>query len=174
MTMLMNPEAPLSRAQKLASGAGAWVTVGIVVLVATTVAEQIGAPLLEGFGENPKWQDVVRTLAGNLVLAMPSILLACALWELKKVLDEYERASFFTHRASRAVRHAGEWALWALGYKIIAAQTLYGFITQTSRRIEINFESFDLGLIAFAGFVMLVGRVLEAATAIKKENDEIV
>lgn len=170
----MNPEAPLSRAQKLASGAGAWVIVGVTIILASTAVEFFAAPLRELFAGAVTLRGLITTIGANAVLAMPNVLLTIALWQLKTVLDEYERANFFTNRASHAVRSAGEWALWAIGYKIVAAQTLYGWITQTSRGIDINYESFDLGLIAFAGFVMLAGRVLEAATAIKKENDEIV
>ncbi|WP_395645584.1 DUF2975 domain-containing protein [Terricaulis sp.] len=174
MTLLMNPEAPLSRAQKLASGTGAWVTVGVVLVLASTAVEFFAPPLRQLFAGDVTWRSLVQTVGAQAVLATPNVLLAIALWQLKTVLDEYERANFFTNRASHAVRRAGEWALWAMGYKIVAAGTLYGWIMQTSRGIDINYESFDLGLIAFAGFVMLAGRVLEAATAIKQENDQIV
>ena len=170
----MNPEAPLSRAQKLASGTGAWVVVGVTIILASTALEFFAPPLRQAFAGDITWRSLIRTIGAQAVLAMPNVLLAIALWQLKTVLDEYERANFFTNRASHAVRRAGEWALWAIGYKIIAAQTLHGWITQTSRSFVINYESFDLGLIAFAGFVMLAGRVLEAATAIKQENDQIV
>jgi hypothetical protein len=35
-------------------------------------------------------------------------------------------------------------------------------------------EPFDVGLIAFAAFVAVLGRVLEEAARIKAENDQIV
>lgn len=172
--LLMNPEAPLSRAQRLASGADLWVIVGVTFILASTAVEFFAAPLRELLGGGVTARSLFTTIGARAVLAMPNVLLAVALWRLKFVLEEYERANFFTSGASHAVRSAGEWALWAMGYKIVAAQTLYGWITQTSRSIDFNYESFDLGLIAFAGFVTLLGRVLEAASAIKQENDQIV
>ena len=75
---------------------------------------------------------------------------------------------------STHVRKAGEGALWALGFKIVGSPTLLSWVTHEGRGFTWHFEPFDLGLIAFAAFVAVLGRVLEAAARIKEENDEIV
>lgn len=48
------------------------------------------------------------------------------------------------------------------------------WITQEGRGFIWQMEAFDIGLTAFAAFIMVLGRVLEAAAKIKAENDEIV
>jgi hypothetical protein len=93
---------------------------------------------------------------------------------LSKALDEYGKGQFFTLKASAHVRKAGEGAIWALVFKIVASPTILSWITQQWRGFVWHFEAFDIGLVAFAAFVMVLGRVLEAAARIKAENEEIV
>lgn len=101
--------------------------------------------------------------------------MAGALLDLSKVLDEYGKGQFFTLKASAGVRKAAEGALWALGFKIVGSPTIYAWITQEGRGFRWRLlEPFDLGLVGFAAFVAVLGRVLEAAARIKAENDEIV
>jgi hypothetical protein len=171
--------APLERAQKLAGGA-ATLAVIAAILIAIGGFADVAAPaarrLLEG--------EVTLSLRGLLsfigavatflLLAAPAFLLAGALFELSAVLDEYGKGQFFTLRASAGVRKAAEAALWAMAFKIVISPTLYSWITQEGRGFVWRMEPFDLGLIAFAAFVMVMGRVLEAAARIKQENDAIV
>ncbi len=171
--------APLQRAQELAGGAATAAVVGAVLISLGAVAEG-ASPALDAL----RSQQVTFDLRGFLellrvfglfwVLALPSFLLAGALLDLSKVLDEYGKGQFFTLKASAGVRKAAEGALWALAFKIVASPTIYSWITQEGRGFIWHFEPFDLGLIAFAAFVMVLGRVLEAAARIKEENDEIV
>jgi hypothetical protein len=172
--------APLERAQKLAGGAATFAVIA-AILIAIGAAAQVGAA---GWAEamreqevTPDWRGalaVLRSVATFSVLAIPSFLLVDALLGLSRVLDEFGKGQFFTLRASLGVRKAGESALWALAFKILISPTVFSWITHEGRGFIWNMEPFELGLIAFAAFVMVLGRVLEAAARIKEENDQIV
>lgn len=167
--------APLDRAQQLA-GATATIAVIAAILITIGAVANVVAPAMRA-EVRADWRgalDILRAVGGFVVLAMPSFLLAGALLDLSRVLDEYGKGQFFTLRASAGVRKAGESALWALAAKIVISPTLYSWITHEGRGFIWHMEPFDLGLIAFAAFVMVLGRVLEAAARIKEENDQIV
>jgi hypothetical protein len=172
--------APLERAQKLA-GVTATIAVVSAILIAIGAAAQVGAAgWLEAAREQELTRDwrgalsLLRNVATFAVLAIPSFLLVDALLGLSRVLDEFGKGQFFTLRASLGVRKAGESALWALAFKILISPTVFSWITHEGRGFVWHMEPFELGLIAFAAFVMVLGRVLEAAARIKEENDEIV
>lgn len=172
--------APLERAQKLAEGAATVAVVASVLIVLGAVGGDIVAPaadVLRSREVTPDWRgalNFIGAIGTFWILALPSLLLAGAVFELSKVLGEYSKGQFFTVRASAGVRKAAESALWALAFKIVISPTLFSWITQEGRGFIWHMEAFDLGLIAFAAFVMVMGRVLEAAARIKAENDEIV
>lgn len=172
--------APLERAQKLAGGAATFAVVA-AILIAIGAAAQVGAAGWQEAAQEqqltPDWRgalNLLRHVATFAVLAIPSFLLVDALLGLSRVLDEYGKGQFFTLRASLGVRKAGESALWALAFKILISPTVFNWITHEGRGFVWQMEPFELGLIAFAGFVMVLGRVLEAAARIKEENDQIV
>jgi len=172
--------APLARAQKLAGGAATVAVVGAILIAIGAVGREIVPPAVEALRSGEVTPDLagvlnfIRAVGAFVVLAVPSFLLAGALLDLSKVLDEYGKGQFFTLRASAGVRKAAEGALWALAFKVVASPTIFSWITQEGRGFIWRFETFDLGLMAFAAFVAVLGRVLEAAARIKQENDEIV
>lgn len=172
--------APQARAQKLATTASTVATIAAIIIGIAAVTDTLAAPALEALARTEaRWDwasvgDLVRAILMHLILALPSFLMAGALYELAHVLNAYAEGRFFTLDASKALRKAGESALWAMAFKIVASPTIHSWVSQESRGFIWTFESFDLGLIAFAAAVMVLGRVLEAATAIKAENDEIV
>jgi hypothetical protein len=171
--------APLARAQQLAGGAATVAVVGAVLIALGAVAEG-ASPALDTLRNTEVTPDlrgaleVLKAFAVFWVLALPSFFLAGALLDLSKVLDEYGKGQFFTLRASAGVRKAAEGALWALGFKIVGSPTIYSWITHEGRGVIWHMEPFDLGLIGFAAFVAVLGRVLEAAARIKEENEQIV
>lgn len=171
--------APLARAQQLAGGAATVAVVAAVLIVLGAVAQGV-SPALNVFVTREVTVDlagvaaVINAVGIFWIIILPSVLLGGALLDLSKVLDEYGKGQFFTLRASAHVRKAGEGALWALGFKIVGSPTILSWITHEGRGFIWHMEPFDLGLIAFAAFVMVLGRVLEAAAKIKAENDEIV
>lgn len=171
--------APLARAQKLAAAA-ATIAVIAAVLLAITAALDVFAPGLRQLrSAGPGWEgvsDIIRIVGAHLLLALPSFLLAGACLDLSRVLSEYAEGRFFTARAAAGVRKAGEGILWAMAFQCVLSPTLASIVSEggQGRNFTVRFETFDLGLIALGFFVMVMGRVLQAAAAIKAENDEIV
>ncbi len=171
--------ASLERAQKLADGAATLAVVAAIIIVIGAIAD-VAAPGLRALRDSeatPDWAGLlvlIKVVGASTILALPGFLLAGALFDLNAVLDEYGKGQFLTLRASRGVRKAAEAALWALAFKITISPTLYSWIMQEGRGFIWNLEAFDIGLVAFAAFVMVLGRVLEAAARIKEENDQIV
>lgn len=171
--------APLERAQQLAGGAATVAVVAAVLIALGAVAQGV-APAVNVFATREVTANlegvatVINAIGVFWIIVLPSFLMGGALLDLSKVLDEYGKGQFFTLRASAHVRKAGEGALWALGFKIVGSPTILSWITHEGRGFIWHMEPFDLGLIAFAAFVMVLGRVLEAAAKIKAENDQIV
>ncbi|MFZ4603518.1 MAG: hypothetical protein ACOYM8_13805 [Caulobacterales bacterium] len=171
--------APLARAQSLAGSAATAAAIG-AGLVAVTAGVNEGVPLITSL----RAQEVTLDLQGlaalataigvSTLLALPSLLLAAALFDLSKVLDDFGKGQVFTLRAGSHLRAAGEGALWALGFKVVASETIVSWITHEGRGLIWRIEPFDIGLIAFAAAIVVMGRVLEAAAQIKAENDQIV
>lgn len=169
--------APLARAQKLAEVASTVAVVAASVLV-ITAAVNVGAPALRALpGLEPGWSGahaLIQLVGAQLILALPSFILAGACLDLGRVLNEYAGGRFFTTRASANVRKAGEGILYAMAFQCFLSPTIYSVITDYGRSLTVRFETFDLGLIAIGAFVMVMGRVLEAAAALKADNEEIV
>jgi hypothetical protein len=172
-------DAPLQRAHQLAGGAATVAVVGAEMIALGAVAQGV-SPALDALRAQAVTFDLrgvlelIKAFALFWVLALPSFLMAGALLDLSRVLEEYGKGRFFTLKASAGVRKAAEGALWALAFKIVASPTIYSWATQEGRGFIWHFEPFDIGLLAFAAFVAVLGRVLEAAARIKAENDEIV
>jgi len=133
----------------------------------TALSAQIVSWNLQGLGV------LANVVAAHSLLASPVFLMVGALWELGGALREYEKGRFFSRKSARSVRNAGLWALIAVAMKA-SAPTLFLIMIGEPLRARIGAESFDVALFAFAVFLVLIGHVLEAAIAIKAENDEIV
>ncbi len=171
---------PLERAQKLAGGVATVAVVGAILIALGALAREVLPPAAEALRSGEVTPDLagllnfVRAVAAFTILAAPSLILAGALLDLSAVLEEYGKGQFFTLKAAAGVRKASEGALWALAFKIVISPTLFSWVAQEGRGFIWRMETFDLGLVAFAAFVFVLGRVLEAAARIKQENDEIV
>jgi len=119
----------------------------------------------------PFW--IFGAIAPQFLLALPSFLLIGALEKLRDALKEYEEGRAFSLASAHAVRLSGQYAAWALVTKVAFAP-VFKSILEGRYRWEINYETTDLAWFAFALFVFALGRVLEAASALKAENDQIV
>jgi len=109
----------------------------------------------------------------QIPLALPSLLLIGALEKLRDALKEYEAGRAFSVASAQAVRKAGLYAAFALAAKVAIAPTAQSILEQRYTW-EANYETTDLAWFSFALFVFALGLVLEAASAIKQENDQIV
>lgn len=116
---------------------------------------------------------VFGAIAPQFLLALPSLLLIGALEKLRDALKEYEDGRAFSVASAHAVRLSGQYAALALAAKVAVAPTVKSIFEQRYS-FEFNYETTDLAWFAFALFVFALGRVLEAAAAIKAENDQIV
>ena len=171
--------APLARAQTLAAGAATVAAVGAGLVALAAVAGE-SAPLVAALRAQVVTLDLegMAALAGAIgvftLLALPGLLLAGALLDLSKALEGFGKGRVFTLTASAHLRKAGEGALWALAFEVTATPTIVSWITREGRGLIWKIEAFDIGLIAFAAAIVVLGRVLEAAAQIKSENDQIV
>ncbi len=171
--------APLARAQKLAAAAATIAVIAAVMLGLTAALDMFAPGLRQLRTAGPGWEgvsDITRIVGAHFLLALPSFLLAGACFDLSGVLGEYAEGRFFTPRAAAGVRKAGEGILYAMLFQCVLSPTLYSIVSTSGegRAFTVKLETFDLGLIALGFFVMVMGRVLQAAAAIKAENDEIV
>ncbi|MCR6644075.1 MAG: DUF2975 domain-containing protein [Terricaulis sp.] len=176
--MTLAASAPLARAQKLAAACQVIAIIAAIVLFVSAALDVFLPPLALLGGLEPGWAGAaafINLIGARAILAAPVIILASVCLDLRKVLSDYAEGRFFTQRAAKGVRKTGEGVLWAMAFKCVISPTLYGVIAEGARGApDVRIESFDLGLIALGFFIMMIGRVLEAAAAIKAENDEIV
>jgi hypothetical protein len=171
--------APLARARKLAEASSVIAVIAAIMLIVLAIVA-VAAPALRALvGLERGWEGtlaLIQVVGAQLLLATPTLLLAGVCIDLRRVLDEYANGRFFTQRASAGVRKAGEGILVAMAFKCVLSPWLYEIVAEGVRGgpPSVHVESFDLGLIALGFFVMVMGRVLEAAAALQAEHDEIV
>lgn len=170
--------ASLDRARGVAATSRALATIAIVLILINVIwIHVIGASLraLANLDHEPMlgpfWPLVA--IVSQLPLALPSLLLVGALEKLRDALKEYEEGRAFSLASARAVRLSGLYAAGALLAKVAVAP-VFKTIIEGRYRWEFNYETTDLAWFAFALFVFALGRVLEAASVIKAENDQIV
>ena len=172
-------EAPLARARKLAGAASTGAVVAAAMMEVTALLD-VAAPALRALGAlAPGWHgaaELLRIIGAQWLLALPSFILAGVCVDLSRVLGEYGRGRFFTRRASSGVRKAGEGVLIAMLFHCLLSPSLYQIVMAEGRGrvFDLRIETFDFGLIALGLFLMVMGRVLQAAVALKAENDQIV
>ena len=168
--------APLERARKLANFANGLALVALIGIVVVIAVRDIALPLLLNLSEMAQpgsEATVVRLVLSQFAAILPNMLLIWALQELRVVLGEYAAGRFFTHRAAAGVRKTGEALLWAVAVSATGTPTLL-FYLGARDELGMDLSTFDLALAAIGLFVMLMGRVLEAAAAIKADSDQIV
>lgn len=175
--MIAAASIPLDRARRLARTASGMALAALIVVLIVTVIRDIALPILLNVREMMQPGQagvaaVLRTVLSGFANALPNLLLVSALTQLRVVLGEYAAGRFFTAAAARGVRKTGEALLWALAVKVAVTPTLMFYIA--GEPLGLDLATFDLGLAAIALFVLLMGRVLEAAAAIKADSDQIV
>lgn len=95
--------APLERAQQLAGGAATVAVVGAVLIALAAVAGEVDPVIttLRNREVTPDLQGVanlINAVGVFSLMALPSFLLAGALLDLSKVLDEYGKGQFSRRR----------------------------------------------------------------------------
>jgi hypothetical protein len=145
------------------------------MLVAAIGLPLIGDLYLTAFEPAP-WATALGTptaLAIKLVNYGPAIVAAAAVIALRPVFVEFQEARFVSAKASAAFQHAGILALVGFTLKMLVAPALTALLG--GEAFSWRFEMFDIAMMAFASFVLMVGGALDAAAAaLKSENDQIV
>lgn len=169
----MNASEPLKTAQDLAVTAQ---TLAIVALVTLTVAilGKGGFAIAQNlFTEEFTWRESVHNIGVTLIQLLPAILFFEATNKLRKALAEFSRGEFFSSNAAHHVADAGVSAIYAMAAVMLITPNLMAWV-QGQGGLRVVIEPEYLGMLAFALFVCLVGKILAAATALKSENDAFV
>lgn len=167
--------APLQRAQEQAKSAHVLVSIGVLILVLTAALDVI-VPLFRALRDNELGTlgDGVTLVGLGLIAATPLVFFAIALAYLNHALEAYRQGEFFSLRSAGALREAGLWSIAALAMKIAGAPTMTQWIAHRQSGLTFDFDRFDFGVLGLALALTLLGRVMEAAAAIKADSDQIV
>jgi len=160
----------LQRARRIASLAHVVAIVACVLIVVMLVQSVIPA-LTTYFSAEGSSASRLNGALTALIPALPLVFFFFSLFRLRQALDHYSDGEFFSPKPGRHIAGAGICAVLALA-AVIAAPALQAWAAGT--RIPFELEPVMAAMLAFALFVMIVGRILEAAAAIKAENDQIV
>jgi len=136
----------------------------------------IGGAYLTRTGSMPAVGPLAGTQAFlvRVVSAIPSVLMACAMFALRKVLIEYERGQFLSPLATTKFQQVGYYAMAAVLVKVIAVPATWAALLGNWTSL-LGFDTFDVSLLLFGGLLAMVGTAFaSAAAAIKADNDEIV
>lgn len=171
---MANPiDTDLNKAQQLAK------TTQIVALLALlmiglTILLDTGLPAIRIVMDSAvPWRTRVTEIGLLAVQNVPALLLLEAVNRLHLALKHYCEGDFFSLVASQRVAEAGDYALQAMLALILIVPNLTQWIRHHGG-FEIRFEPEYFGMLAFALFISMVGRILSAATTIKADNEGFV
>jgi hypothetical protein len=161
----------LHRARRIASLAHVVAVVACVLIVVMIVAQSAIPAFTAYFSGEGGSASRLKSALTALIPALPLVFFFFSLFRLRQALDHYSDGEFFSPKPGRHIAGAGVSAVLALAAAIVAP-ALQAWTAGT--RFPFEIEPVMAAMLAFALFVMIVGRILEAAAAIKAENDEIV
>jgi hypothetical protein len=171
MTKSLSPE--LKQAQQIAATAQVLAVIALVIITITIVFK-VGGPITAAlFGDAKPWREHVNTIGLVLIAMLPTFLFYESINQLRHALKLYGAGEFFSAAAASRVAQAGDYAIGAIVAMILVVPNLMLWVTKRGG-FEWRFESELIGMLAFALFVAVVGRILAAATQLKTENDSFV
>lgn len=145
------------------------------MLIAAIGLPLIGDLYLTAFEPAP-WAAALgapAALSIKLISYAPAIMAAAAVISLRPVFAEFQEARFVSAKASTAFQVAGLLALSAFFVKVLIAPLLTSLLGGPA--FTWRADMFDIAMMAFASFVLMIGGALDAAAvALKSENDQIV
>lgn len=163
----------LKKAQKIAETAQVFAIFALVVILITIVAKggaAIGSALL---ADEVDWRERANEIGLMLISLLPAFLSYQAVNRLRQALVHYAAGEFFSTAASACVAKAGEYATETMIAMILIVPNLTLWV-KAQGGFDIRVEPAYLGMLTFALFVSVVGRILGAATQLKAENDAFV
>jgi len=163
----------LDKAQSLAKSAQVFAVIALVIIgltVLTTAVLPIFQLLLE---RDLPWTEIVNEAGLLLVQILPATLLYASINQLRYALETYSAGEFFGDAPSKHVAEAGDYAVEALVAVMLIVPNLTQWI-QHNIGFELRLEPEYIGMLAFAIFIAVVGRILSAAAYLQQENESFV
>lgn len=170
--MISATSASLGRARRTALLAHVVAVVACVLIAVTILSESAipaGGALFSGQGA---FADRLNRALTAMIPALPLALFFLSLFRLRQALDHYSDGEFFSPKPARHIAGAGVSAVLALLAAAIVTPALQAWAE--GGRFYVAIEPLMAAMLAFALCVTIVGRILDAAAAIKAENDQIV
>ncbi len=163
----------LEKARQLA-GTAQLCAVAALVVIAISIAHTLGSPLWELLLESDSSRrEQLLELSVLLLGALPAILLFEAVQQLSRALKHYEKSEFFGREAPQRVARAGDLAVQAMLAAMVVVPTLSRWL-EARGGFDLRLEPEFIGMLAFALFISLAGRILQAAAGLKDENDAFI
>jgi hypothetical protein len=160
----------LNKALQLAKTAQVFALLALL-MIGLSILLNTGIPAIRiVIDDTLPWRGKVTEIGLLAVQILPAVLLCEAVNRLHLALKHYCEGEFFSHDASKRVAEAGDYALQAM----IALIAIVPNLTQWIRHnggFEIRLEPEYFGMLAFALFIALMGRILSAAAILKEENE---
>tara|TARA_R110002167_G_scaffold144413_5_gene334655 strand:- start:7513 stop:8028 length:516 start_codon:yes stop_codon:yes gene_type:complete len=163
----------LNKAQQLAKTAQvfAWIA---LTMIGLTILLNSGLTALDiVLSEEISWRTKVNEIGLIAVQILPAVWLCEAINRMNMALKHYCEGDFFNKIASQRVAEAGEYATMAMFALILIVPNLTQWIRHNGG-FEMRVEPEYLGMLAFAIFIVMVGRILSAATTLKEDNEGFV
>jgi len=111
---------------------------------------------------------------GAALGAIPVVILAIALWELRGFFTLYSDGNVFPLAAGDRLRRLGLWLiLLAIAAFLLrcGASVLYSWhLGEGHRHVSLSISSSDIMLLLFGGLIRMVGRILAEAGRVAEEN----
>ncbi len=163
----------LEKARQLA-GTAQLCAIAALVVIAVSIAHTLGSPLWElVFESDSSRREQLRYLSVLLLGALPAILLFEAVQQLSRALKHYENGEFFGREAPQRVARAGDLAVQAMLAAMVVVPTLTRWLDARGG-FDLRLEPEYIGMLAFALFIGLAGRILQAAAGLKDDNDAFI
>lgn len=161
------------KARQLAGTAQAFAITGMVLL-GISIAFHVVTPALGLLGSGTLTsRQGLQALSLLLLEAVPAMFLFEAVKHLSKALQFYEKGEFFGREAPACIARAGDQALKAMLAAMLAVPILSLWITARGG-FDFRIEPEFIGMLTFAMFISLTGRILSAAASLKEENDAFI
>lgn len=168
-----NTQLKLDKAQSLAKSAYVFAVITLVI-IGLSVLTKAGLPIVQLILERDlPWAERVNEAGLLLVQILPAALLFAAINQLRYALERYSEGEFFSDTSSKHVAEAGDYAVEALVAVILIVPNLTQWI-QHNIGFELRVEPEYIGMLAFAIFIAVVGRILSAAAYLEQENESFV
>ena len=163
----------LNKAQQLAKTAQVFAVIALF-MIGISILLNSGLPALGiGLDGELTWRMKVNEIGLIAVQILPAVWLCEAINRMNMALKHYCEGDFFNKIASQRVAESGEYAAMAMLAFILIVPNLTQWIRHNGG-FEMRVEPEYLGMLAFAIFIVMVGRILSAATTLKEDNEGFV